>query len=56
VDAAITQYLPMSLATKKMAKRHEKQKQRAKNKLDGVTEEIIEEFDIFRRDRTSGFI
>lgn len=45
---AITEYLPMSLATKKMAKRYERQKQRQAgiNVLD-------EDIDLFSRDRES---
>jgi hypothetical protein len=43
---AITEYLPMSLATKKMAKRYERQKKRQA----GI-KEIEEEIDLFSRDR-----
>lgn len=45
---AITEYLPMSLATKKMAKRYERQKQRQA----GI-KVLDEDIDLFSRDRES---
>lgn len=44
---AITMHLPMSLATKKMAKKYEQRRKRHA----GITEYIGEEFDLFSRDR-----
>lgn len=44
---AITNYLPMSLATKKMAKRYERKKQ----EQEGITKSEEEEVDLFSRQR-----
>lgn len=49
--SAITNYLPMSLAMKKIAKKRARRKERLRQRVAGVTEEIVEDIDIFKRDR-----
>jgi hypothetical protein len=51
VVVALINFLPMSLAMKKVAKRYEQRRQHEKSKLVGITEDIAEEIDMFRRDR-----
>lgn len=52
---ALTNYLPMSLAMKKMQKKHEERTQKLQQRLAGVTEAIVEDIDIFSRDREFHF-
>jgi hypothetical protein len=57
LNLAITEYLPMSLATKKMAEKYQKDKERRKSRHDGVNlpeEDDNDMMDLFRRDRKLG--
>ena len=41
----------MSLAMKKLQKKHEHKKEKERQKLGGITEEIADDIDLFSRDR-----
>jgi hypothetical protein len=54
-QTAITAFLPMSLGMEQARKKHERRKERAKLGIAGIAEDVVDEIDIFKRDRGSSF-